>query len=110
MSNGNELQNNDFILPGNLGTAKIGNKIRDIKSVFKKKDGSVTITVGETKPEPLFPGSSIGIYYPEKQIELPTDQANKKDPVYTYRVLYPLTLITMKDKLLFIFTPSFYLS
>lgn len=81
MSNGNELQNNEFILPGDLGTIRVGNKVRDIKSVFKGKDGAVTITVGETKPEPLFPGSSIAIYYPEKQIELPNEQTNKNGPV-----------------------------
>lgn len=54
MSN-NELQNNDMILPGNIGTISVGNKVRDIKSVFKGKDGSVTITIGETKLEPVEP-------------------------------------------------------
>lgn len=72
-----ELQNNEFILPGNLGTIQVGNKLRDIKSVYKKKDGSITITVGETK-EPLIIGNvkikGIGIYYPEQQIQLPDAQ------------------------------------
>lgn len=73
MSN-NELQNNDMIFPGNIGTVKIGNKVRDIKSVFKGNDGAVTITVAETKPEPFVVDGSVmpfSIYYPEKQIELP---------------------------------------
>lgn len=70
----NELQNNDFILPGNLGTIIVGDKIRDVKAVFTGKDGSVTITIGETKPEPLImDGKQIKglcIYYPEKHIEI----------------------------------------
>lgn len=78
MEQNKELQNNDFILPGNLGTIQVGNKVRDIKSVYKKKDGSVTITVGETKPEPLIIDNvkikGIGIYYPEQQIQLPNAQ------------------------------------
>lgn len=75
----NKLQNNDFILPGNLGTIKIGNKVRDIKSAFHANDGTVTITIGETKPEPLIIAgkqiAGLSIYYPEKQIEIKnTDQ------------------------------------
>jgi hypothetical protein len=71
----NELQNNDFILPGNLGTITVGDKKRDVKAIFKGKDGSVTITIGETTPEPLMIEgreiSGLGIYYPEQKIELP---------------------------------------
>jgi hypothetical protein len=67
-----ELQNNDMVLPGNLGTVKIGNQERNIKSVFKKKDGSVTITIGE-HIEPLLLGSSIKILFPEKTIEYPAE-------------------------------------
>lgn len=73
-----ELQNSEFLLPGNLGTIKVGNKTRDIKSVFKRKDGAVTITIGETKPEPLIIDNvkikGIGIYHPEQQIQLPDAQ------------------------------------
>lgn len=63
MEQNKELQNSDFILPGNLGTIQVGNKTRDIKSVFKRKDGAVTITIGETKPEPLIVnGANTGLY------------------------------------------------
>jgi hypothetical protein len=69
MSNGNELQNNEFILPGNLGTVIIGDKEREITQVYRNKiNGSVTITIGATKPEPLLvDGHSTGlmIYHPE---------------------------------------------
>lgn len=76
MSN-NDLQNNDMILPGDIGTVKVGNKVRDIKSVFKGNDGSVTITVAETMPEPLIVNGTvlpISIFYPEKKIEFPATE------------------------------------
>lgn len=70
MSN-NELQNNDFILPGGLGTVQVGDQVREIKSIFNSKDGSCTITIGE-KIAPLMVNGveikGIGICFPEKQI------------------------------------------
>lgn len=63
MEQNKELQNNEFILPGNLGTVKINGKEREIVSVFKCKNGSNTITVGATKPEPLLVnGANTGLY------------------------------------------------
>lgn len=41
----NELQKDEFILPGNLGTVKVNNKVGAISSVFRKKDGSTTVTI-----------------------------------------------------------------
>lgn len=39
-----ELQNNDFILPGNLGTVRIGNSTSEIITM-NAKAGNVTITL-----------------------------------------------------------------
>lgn len=67
------VQNDEFILPGDLGTIDIGGKKRDIKQVFKKKDGSTTITIAATQPEPLLiDGQKTGLafYSPEKTIEI----------------------------------------
>jgi hypothetical protein len=81
MSNGNELQKDDRYLPGGLGTIQVGNQVRDIKQVFKGKDGSVTITIGATEPKPLIiGGKKTGISYQlgEKTITLnPSNNDNK---------------------------------
>lgn len=44
------LQNTELILPGNLGNVTMLNgDVRPIEKVFKKKDGSVTLTIGAPK-------------------------------------------------------------
>lgn len=49
----NQIQKTDFILPGGLGTLTFGNgQTGEIKSIFKKNDGSVTITVGPAHTPP----------------------------------------------------------
>lgn len=52
-----ELQKDNFILPGNLGYLidPAGNR-RPILKVFKKRNGSTTITIGTAASRPL-PGS-----------------------------------------------------
>lgn len=69
--NSSELQNNDFILPGGLGTVQVGSQVREIKSIFSGKDGTCTITIGE-KITPLMVNGveikGIGVCFPEKQI------------------------------------------
>lgn len=51
LNHNKELQNNEFILPGNLGTVQVAgeNEARDIKAVNKSNDGSVTLTIGPAK-------------------------------------------------------------
>mgnify|MGYP001581077927 CR=1 FL=1 len=44
MSN-NELQNNDFVLPGNLGNVSIGNNRAEIIQQFRSNDGMATLTL-----------------------------------------------------------------
>lgn len=44
MSN-NELQNNDFVLPGNLGNVSIGNNRAEIIQQFRSNDGAITLTL-----------------------------------------------------------------
>lgn len=44
MSN-NELQNNDFIIPGNLGHVDIGDRKAEIIQQFRSNDGAVTLTL-----------------------------------------------------------------
>lgn len=44
MSN-NQLQNEEFYLPGDLGQVKLNNQIHDVKSVFNGNDGTVTMTL-----------------------------------------------------------------
>jgi len=41
----NELQNDEFILKGNLGSVKIGNEYKPITKVFKGKDGCTVLTI-----------------------------------------------------------------
>lgn len=42
---GNELQNEDFYLKGDLGTVKIGSAIHEVTKVFKGNDGATTMTI-----------------------------------------------------------------
>lgn len=58
MSN-NELQNNEFVLPGGLGTIQVGSQLREIESIFNGKDGSCTITIGEKKAPLIIDGKEI---------------------------------------------------
>lgn len=76
MSDGSELQNEEMYLPGNLGTIKCFGKERDIQSVFRSADGSVTITIAATEPKPLMiDGHKTGLafYSPEIEIERPKE-------------------------------------
>lgn len=47
-----DIQNDEFLLPGNLGTVKVGDTIKSIsKMETNKKEGSITLTiVDEMKP------------------------------------------------------------
>ncbi len=44
----NELQKDDFILPGNLGSVNVGGVNQEITEVFKSKEGATTITIAPT--------------------------------------------------------------
>lgn len=65
----NEIQNNDILLPGGIGTIKIGNDEVEIIQLFKAKDGSITLTCiyaeGFAMETKTFPE-----YSEPKQIEL----------------------------------------
>jgi len=41
----NELQNEEFFLPGNLGSVKIGSATHEVTKVFKRNDGTTTVTI-----------------------------------------------------------------
>lgn len=52
------LQNTEMYLPGGLSTASFGNgDVREIKQIYKKNDGSVTITIGPS--EKLIPPAGL---------------------------------------------------
>ena len=68
----NELQKDEYYLPGDLGTIKVGDAVRKVKSVFKGNDGAVTLTIAEHQQPLEINGrkTGLGIIFPEKTIEL----------------------------------------
>lgn len=67
----NELQNEEFILPGNLGAVKIGNEVHPIKSVEKRKDGTNIITISpEWSDSPIKKINTPGFIYEETKIKI----------------------------------------
>lgn len=74
MSN-NQLQNEEYYLPGDLGEVRIcGQTGRPIETVIKRKDGSVTITIGA----PVMTEKQIDATTVEYTIESPVTKQLKQ--------------------------------